>query len=273
MKRAEISKERGVRMGMDDCLVSIPWETRNLGLQSFEVVDGFIHNPDEATLKRALKKKTGEHGQIFVQARVSKDNSHAVPLLERSGFYFIETVLVPYTKLKTNIVFERFVANKSEFLPAQYSPNDWTVTVFDRDDTSLCQRIRDIAAESFVDDRFHCDPRCDKAIADRRFSYWVDDLLADNDVIFYVIAYHGKTAGFMTRKSNNLVLGGLSRQYVGKGIGKFFWLSVLEDILNDGFSHVHTLIAVNNIPVLNLYVKLGFKFKDPAATFHYWSTG
>ena len=260
-------------MDMNECLVFIPWETRNLNLQSFEITDSFIRNPNEATLEKALREKISEHGQIFIQVRVSKDDSRIIPLLEQKGFYFVETVLVPYTKLKTNTVLGRFVANKSEFLPAQYSLDGCKVAVINREDSSLCQRIRDIAVESFVDDRFHCDPRCDKTIANKRFSYWVDDLLADTNITFYVITCYDEPAGFMTRKTNELVLGGLSRQYVGKGIAKFLWLSVLKDMLDEGHSAVHTLIAVNNIPVLNLYVGLGFKFKDPAATFHYWSTG
>ena len=263
---------RRVRIDMDDCLVPIPWETRNLGLESFKVTDGFIHNPSEKTLESALKKKIKEHSRIFIQARISKDNYRIIPLLGRNNFYFVETVLVPYTTLETNLMLNHFIANKSEFLPKQYDVNGWEVAFFDKNDVSLCRSIKNIAAESFVDDRFHCDQQCDKAIADRRFSYWVDDLLADAGVIFHIITYHSEPVGFIASKSDDLILAGLSRKYVGKGIGTFFWLSILEDMLNKGYSRIHSMISTNNTPILNLYVKLGFRFKDPAATLHYWHT-
>lgn len=259
-------------MDVNECLVSIPWEMRNLGLQSFEVADGFMHKPNESVLRAALKKKVEEHGQIFVQARVSWDAGPAITALERNSFYFVETVLVPYTNLKTNKVLTHFIGNRDAFVPDEPDRYEWKVVGVDKTDAPVFQRIKDIAFESFVDDRFHRDWQCDKETANRRFSYWVDDLLADDEVTFYVITHHGRSEGFMTRKCDNLILGGLSRQSVGKGIGKFFWLSVLEDMFNKGFSDVHTLISVNNIAVLNLYARLGFKFRDPAVTLHYWRT-
>lgn len=259
-------------MDVDRCLVSVPWETRNLNLQSFEVTDGFMRKPDESVLRAALKKKVEEHGQIFVQARISMNNGLAIPVLEQNGFYFIEAVLVPYANLETNKVLRRFLGNRDAFVPDQFGRYEWKVVGVDKKDTSVLQRIKDIALDSFVDDRFHRDWQCDKETASRRFSYWVDDLAADSEVTLFIITHHDVGEGFMARKAGNLILGGLSRQSVGKGIGKFFWLSVLEDMFNKGFSDVHTLISVNNIPVLNLYAGLGFKFRDPAVTFHYWRT-
>ena len=255
-------------MAMSKCLISIPWETRNIGLQSFEVTEDFIRDPYEETLKNALKKKIEEHGRIFVQARVGKDNSRAIPLLERSNFYFVETILVPYTTLKTNSVLNRFIANKSEFLPAQYNCNDLAVVPVNKEDNSLCLRIKEIATESFSDDRFHIDPQCSEETANARFSFWVDDLFADKQVIFHTINYLGKAQGFIARKSDNLILTCFSKEFIGKGLAKFFWLRVLEDMLNEGFSQTHTLISTNNTPALNLYTRLGFKFKNPAVPLH-----
>lgn len=266
-------EKRCVKMVMDKCLIRIPWETRNLGLQSFEVSEDFVQGPDEQTLKDVLKTKIEEHGRIFVQARVSKGNSHVIPLLERNNFNFIETILVPYTTLQTNPVLNRFIADKSEFLPKQYNCNDCRVVQINKDDISSCLRIKEIGTESFSDDRFHIDHQCSNEIADIRFSFWIEDMLADEQVIFHTVNYLGRAQGFMTRKSDNLILAGFSKEFIGKGLAKFLWLSVLEDVANEGFSQVHTLISTNNTPVLNLYTRLGFKFKDPAVTLHYWSNG
>lgn len=260
-------------MVINECLVSIPWETRNLGVASFEVTQQFIDNPDEENLKYAIKDKIEQHNRIFIQARVAKDSYTAVAILEKTGFYFVEAVLVPYTNMRENAVIERFISNKSEFIPEHYASSDWTVVRMNKKDTSLCLRIKEIATESFSDDRFHIDPQCSEEIASARFSFWVDDLLADEKVSFYTMDYLGQVQAFMACKSNNLVLGGLSKRCAGKGLGKFFWLSVLEDMCNQGLHQVQTLISVNNIPVLNLYVRLGFKFKNPAVTLHCWCPG
>ena len=257
-------------MVINECLVSIPWETRNLGVASFEVTQQFIDNPDEENLKYAIKDKIEQHNKIFIQARVAKDSYAATVTLEGNGFYFVEAVIEPYTNLKENFVLQSFISDKTKFTPTHYAKDDWTFAPMNKNDISLCLRVKQIAAESFSDDRFHIDPKCSEEIANARFSFWVDDLLADQNVSFYTMDYLGHPQAFMTRKSDYLVLGGLSKQCAGKGMGKFFWLSVLEDMLNEGLSQVQTLISVNNIPVLNLYVRLGFKFKHPAVTLHYW---
>ncbi|MHC5060956.1 MAG: GNAT family protein [Planctomycetota bacterium] len=259
-------------MDVDRCLVSIPWETRNLGLQSFHVSDIFVRQSDVSILQEAINKKIEEYGRIFVQARVSTNDSLAIATLEQNGFYFVEMVLVPYTNLKTNKVLKHFIDNRDAFVPDRSGREEWKMVVVDKADTPVIRRIKDIAVESFIDDRFHRDWQCDKETASRRFSYWVDDLAADNETAFIIITHNGKPKGFMVRTFDNLILAGLSRKSVGKGIGKFFWLSALEDMLNAGSSDIHTLISVSNIPVLNLYAGLGFKFKEPAVTLHYWQT-
>jgi hypothetical protein len=259
-------------MDVDRYLVSVPWETRNLNVQSFEVADVFTQKPHESILQEALNKRIKECGRIFAQARVSWKDGPAIAALGCSGFYPVETVLVPYANLKANKVLKNFIDNRNTFLPDGPGRDEWKVVGVDKTDKPVIRCIKDIAVDSFVDDRFHRDRQCNKETANRRFSYWVDDLAADREVAFLMITHDDKGEGFMAFKADNLILGGLSRRTVGKGVGKFFWLSVLEDMFNKGFPDVHTLISVNNIPVLNLYAGLGFKFKEPAVTFHYWHT-
>jgi len=257
-------------MAINECLVPIPWETRNLGVASFEVTQQFIDNPNEEKLKIEIKDKIEQHKSIFIQSRVAKEGYPVVAILERNDFYFVEAVLTPYTKIKENTVLEKFISDKSKFIPDCYTSSDWTVVQMNKEDGSLCLRIKEIATGSFSDDRFHVDSQCSEEIANSRFVFWVDDLLADEQVIFHTINYLGKAQGFMARKSNNLILAGFSKEFIGKGLAKFFWLRVLEDLQNKGFSQAYTLISTNNTPVLNLYTKLGFKFKNPAVTLHYW---
>jgi hypothetical protein len=45
----------------------------------------------------------------------------------------------------------------------------------------------------------------------------------------------------------------------------------MKDMLEQNKKVAATLISANNVSVLNLYARLGFRFKNPEATFHYWS--
>lgn len=253
------------------CLKSIPWETRNLGVQSFAVEEVFLANPEEETLKEDLLSAEAQYGRIFVQSRVGKDVFTALPVLQRAGFYFAETTLVPFSVFRKNDALNRFMAAKASFVPARYSLDDLKLTIMDRRDSAQYATVKAIAAESFSDDRIHLDANCPKDIADQRFCYWVDDLLADEAVVFYLLEHLGACTGFMACKGEDLILAGFAQRYIKSGLGDFLWLSVLEDMYKQGITQTHSCISANNTPVLNLYVRLGFKFKDPSVTLHYWT--
>ena len=74
----------------------------------------------------------------------------------------------------------------------------------------------------------------------------------------------------MASRGGDLLLAGFARKYAGGGLGEFFWLRVLQNLGADGVDRVSTLISINNLSVLNLYARMGFKFRDSRATFHLW---
>lgn len=253
------------------CLKNIPWETRNLGRPSFAVEEEKLSKLTDTFLASSLATIEKQFGKIFVQARVDKLNFSVLPIIQRNKFYFIETVLVPYIVFRKNPVFEKFCENKEEFIPSRMKSGQLSFVQLDKDNPIFVETVKSIAAESFSDDRFHLDPYCTEAMANQRFSYWVDDLLGNDSVIFDLLMNGDVCTGFMARKENNLILAGFAKKYIGSGLGDFLWLSSLYQIYSMGFANCHTLISSNNTAVLNLYGRLGFKFKDPAVTFHYWS--
>ncbi|MBT0663407.1 hypothetical protein KI809_03750 [Geobacter pelophilus] len=255
------------------CLREIPWETRNLGVKSFAITEDFITNPDQAILQDTITRNTLEFGSIFIQARIGQPDRGTVQLLEQAGFYFVETALVPYSIFKNNDVLSRFVVDMSGFYPDWYDLCDLHVFTINKSDSALRSEVMDIAGESFVADRFHLDFKCSKKIADRRYIYWVDDMLGDKTITFDVLQYIGKTVAFMARKESSILLAGVSTQYINSGLGSFFWLSVLKQMMNEGFTQVNSMISANNMPVLNMFARIGFKFKNPSVTLHYWSPG
>lgn len=252
-------------------LSPIPYETRNLGMPSFSLNETFLENPNENLLKFSISEKTNKFNSLFIQARLAKENLNIAPVLQNCGFYFVESTLIPQSNLSKNVVLSKFIKNKNDFVPAKYRLDELNTYSLDRNDMIASSNIQEIAEESFLDDRFHIDPNCPDSIANKRFSYWISDLYSDENVIFYFLEHRNDKVGFMCHKTNDLILAGFNKKYRNSGLGEFLWLSGLEIMLNKGISQAKTLISVNNTSVLNLYSRLGFKFKHPSVTFHYWS--
>jgi hypothetical protein len=254
-----------------DCLIAVPWETRNIGRQCFSVTDDFKNNPDESILRNEISRKTNEFGKIFVQVRVYKNELGLIPILTNNSFSIIETCLVATTNFNSNPVFKNFIINKRGFVPSKIDSTGLNMLKPEKVDSILSRELREIARNAFSDDRFHLDPMCSKETADRRFENWLGDLIDDASVNFCVAQYHGHTIGFTVYRNEDIVLGCFEKQYQQKGLGAFFILSTLE-IMRDynKIYHMQTVISVNNISILNLYVRMGFKFRKPFYTFHYW---
>lgn len=257
-------------MGASDCLDALPWETRNLGLESFAVSPAFLASPDRDGLMRALAAAQDAHGSCFVQARFPVDTTVAATLAQ-CGFYFVETVLSPHVSLSKYALLDRFVADPGGVLPGRCAVSDLEVADVAEGDPALLAAVRAIAGESFVDDRFHVDHHCDHATANRRYQLWVDDLLRDDGVRCHVLRLRSQPVAFLASRRGDLLLAGFAPRYAGAGLGEYFWLRVLQDLRRGGTNVVRTVISASNVPALNLYVRLQFKFAAPRATFHRWT--
>lgn len=252
------------------CLTPLPWETRNLGMPSYAISDSFFESFDEIMLADEIERLFHQNGPIFIQARLHKAQLPFAISLQRVGFIYAESTLVPTTILKKNRSLEKFKENPSAFIPGLYDEQQIGFNKVERSDETALQSIRSIAREAFVDDRFHLDPKCPPQMADERFVHWVNDLAADESVIFYILSLKNVPLAFMTRKKENLILAGFGKEYRLSGLGDYLWLSVLLDMLKEDLYKVHTLFSVYNTGVMNLYTRLGFNFTDPCVTFHLW---
>jgi len=251
-------------------LKTLSWETRNLGVSAFALSDEFFVEPDFDLLTQCLSELQASHRSIFVQARLPT-NSRISRIIESANFYFIETTLSPYSNLRKNVALSTFSANPGLFLPARYSLNDMHLTADVQQYPILLAAIKGIAVEAFSDDRFHRDHNCDPTTASRRYLFWVEDLLNDTAVRFHVLSHKERPVSFMASREGNLLLAGFAAKFAGSGMGEYFWLSVMQSLMSQQIDRVETLISANNTRVLNLYAKIGFKFRFPQSTFHYWS--
>jgi hypothetical protein len=251
---------------------AVPWESRNLGMPSFSVDDTKLADLDEGRFSADLDALRRAHPRFFMQARIRKEHFKHAPFFQRMGFYFVESTLAPFAVFRENACLAEFDRSPASFVPGIF---DLASLRFHREslsDPAVRSFVDGIARESFSEDRFHHDPRCSPAVADGRFVHWIGDLAADREVVVYLLDHDGVPVGFMARKNEYLILTGFAKTYVSSGLSGFFWLSTLKDMAREGLAKAHTLISVHNTPVLNMYSRIGFKFREPCATFHLWRT-
>jgi hypothetical protein len=257
-------------VGLENPFIETPWETRNLGIPSFAIDEKFYAQPRLAVLKSGLDDLACQHNRFFVYTRIPKQQLVVTPILSECGFYLVECAFTPFLRLSTSPVLARFEKSPAAFLPERYPADDVAYVQLERGPDFPAQTLCAMAAESFSDDRFHVDHACPKETADQRFSFWMQDLIADPGVVFDGLRLKGELIGFIARKKNFLSLTGFAKRYVNAGLGEFFWLSTCQVLQKANHLTVETLISANNLPTVNLYTRLGFKFKDTQYSFHYW---
>jgi len=247
-----------------------PWETRNLGVPSYALADAFRDSPDFAALEREMHGLAARQGRLFVAARLPKERLALIPRLQQIGFYLVECTLVPTMALHKNPVLLEFERDSAPFVPGRYRRGDLEFTTLSATTPEWARILTALARSAFSGDRFHVDHRCPTEIADRRFAYWMDDLMADPGVKFDVLQLKGKPIAFFARKGNHQIVSGFSPDRAASGLGEFFWLSTCAAVKAEGHAFVHSLISCNNLPSVNLCARCGYRFKETGYTFHFW---
>ena len=192
----------------------------------------------------------------LMSCRLSHDQLYESMFLEEKGFRFIETVLHP----KLDNLLRLNVSNQGlDIIPA----NEADIPV-----------LKIIAETAFRNERFHVDPRLDPRLGDLRYVRWVVNTLhhprqrlikiLENEIIvaFFIIECmdDGHVYWHLTA---------VSPEHQGKGYGRRTWLAMLRHHKENGYVAVSTTISARNIPVLNLYSSLNFRFLPPEMTFHW----
>lgn len=252
------------------CLRETPWETRNLGRAAFAVTDAFWKTPDFAALGAELAALRESRGPLFAFARFGREHLSLVPDVQALGFYVVECTVNPVMMLHKNPVLADFEAHPEPFIPRRYARDELALRTLAAVTPEWARVLEAMAKESFSDDRFHRDHRCPPGIADRRFGYWMGDLLRDASITFEVLSLKGVPVSFVAHRQNYMIIAGFDARHVHSGLGEYFWLATCSAARRAGHNLVHTLVSANNLPSLNLCARCGFRFKDTAYSFHLW---
>lgn len=209
------------------------WDTENFGFDCFELREA----SSEAL---AATNQTPGHYSIKVDPLSSKELLHA------HGFYYCDTLMETYCDR------EGFVSH----------PHSDVALSQDYD----FEELVDIVRGAFVHGRFHRDFRIDPKQADARYAHWLKSLHEQHAA--FALLWQGKVIGFFAYSANRIALHAIHKDYRGKGLAKFFWSAACQELFRQGHAKLVSVISAANIPVLNLYISLGFRFRDPVDVYH-----
>jgi ribosomal protein S18 acetylase RimI-like enzyme len=198
--------------------------------------------------------------QAMISSRLDSNKKAEIDLLQEVGFRFVELSLHPeLTGLQTQVV-------PSENLE---------IVTGSRINLNYLTKI---AESSFLISRFHRDPLVPAGFANQRFVNWVKEAAkSDRKTILQIQDPEGAILGFfVTRRDDSThsywELTALDSKYQGKSLGRAAWNTVLKHEHQLGVDTVRTTISAENLQVVGMYPRLGFKFSGSSVVLHYSSS-
>lgn len=211
----------------------IPWDTAALGINCYE-----LSHVNNAFLSNELKK--GGHFTVKIHPLANKE------ILLNNGFYYVDTLLTPSCSI-TNFK----------------SHHQSNIDLIENINLATVKRI---AAGSFSYGRFHRDHKIPYEKAELRYENWIKSLHDENQILG--ISVMGEVGGFIAYNDNTLVLHAICENIRGRGLSKYMWTKVCEFLFRNGRTELHSSISATNLPILNLYTRLGFKITNAVDVYH-----
>jgi ribosomal protein S18 acetylase RimI-like enzyme len=249
------------------CVLRAPaWDRGHFGFGIGRLEHLFAADPEAASA--AVEWACAELTEIGVRmcaARVTVEDLVVIGALQRAGFTFQEQMVLPWRRLDT---WEHRGFGASRLTEPDDVPE-------------MCR----IARAAFRTDHFHTDPRFEGAAADGVYERWIRSWheTPPYGARSRVLLVEGRVAGFFMYRveepspalnnvrTADLVLGSVDPQHAGKGLGWLLYCDTVDD-LKPRADLVHVLVVTRNAAVVNLYMKLGFRFSAGGqVTLHRWS--
>ena len=237
-------------------IVLVPWDSEVFGYPVAQIERFDLGRATTAAaLFDDLETWCADQGVRLISCRLDHERLAESAALEEHGFRFIETVLVPRLGPLKDL-----------------DPPRRTIDVEEASAADL-DAIEAIASTVFTTGRFLLDRRLDPELSHRRYANWVRTSFADarhtvlkaevaGDLVGFFIVEHRSDGGVYWH------LTAMAPRWQGQGLGLSVWRTMLLRHRAEGATSVETTISGHNLPVLNLYARLGFSFASSQMTFH-----
>lgn len=244
-------------LGLSASFVS--WDTESFGVPVAQI--GHIEVRDTRQAEgdvHALSDWLLRHGIRLASCRLDHARLRESFLLETVGFRFVEMVY----------------AMQKDIGPDQAAVPDLSGLRWEAAAAEDLPELRRIAAASFVTGRWNVDWRVGEELAGRRYADWVGRSLGDPRHEVLKAMLDDKLAGFfiVEEKPERSVywhLTAVAPEFHGRGLGWAMWQSMLRRHAVAGLAYASTTISARNVPVVNLYAKLGWRYMTCQMTLHW----
>jgi hypothetical protein len=222
--------------------------TFDFGVYQF---DGF--DPSRAT----TPDPSGKGEARLLVARLPSGDTATINSFQRSGFQVREVSLHPNLEISDShlgyTVDERL-----------------RVTEVGREDLPEIVRI---AGATFSISRFYREPEVSDALAGRRYENWVkSSFLNPSHRVLKGTNEENEIIGFFIIKIDSGVatwlLTAMSDKFISTGLTKKLWSLMIKESYRLGSRSITTTISSDNVKVVGLYPKLGFRFTETSWVLH-----
>jgi len=213
----------------------IPWDSEIFGMPCYEILEYSAENFN------SIRNKKG-HYTIRVHPLDSKS------LLHQYGFYFCDTLI-------------KVACHQNEFNMNILKGFDLNIQI-----ASKKSELKDFCKKIFVYDRFHRDFNLVTDSADDRFQVWLEKIFDEGSI--YLLKNGNEVSGFVGVKDNKLLLHAIFDKFQGKGLSKYYWSKVCENLFTMGHKEIYSSISSSNLAVINLYTSIGFRFMEAHDIYH-----
>ena len=229
-------------------IVDAFWEKRNLGV---DAVSFHIKKEDAAeNVFNIIDKCQKEYQTVIVEPT----KSDIFLELQNRGFKFIECSLLMSTtsdKICIPASIKRF-QNYMNYRPASI------------DETNMIRKIIE-NGEIFKTDKIALDPFFGVKKSGIRYSFWIEDLLANGNTMF-VITFKDEIIGFelagLSRDVKVGYLGGMLPCQTGKMLGAAIYLPGTTYWKERGAKKFEAMVSSNNPSIIRVYKSYGFNVID-----------
>lgn len=244
-------------LSLSACLV--PWDSESFGIPVAQVGRIEVRGPQRAEADAdALHEWLAHHDVQLASCRLDHGRLHESFFLEAIGFRFVEMV---YSMRKAVAPGWSGIPDHPDLRWQAALPED-------------LPELRRIATAAFVTGRWNVDWRVGESLAGRRYADWVGRSLLDASHQVMKAVVGDRIAGFFIveikpDRSAYWHLTAVAPEFHGRGIGRAMWESMIRRHAEAGLSLVGTTISTRNIPVVNLYAKLDWRFEACQMTLHW----
>jgi hypothetical protein len=236
----------------------LPWDTEIFGfpVAAWQPGDPAAIAADPEAFRKGFRGWASTHGIELVACTVVADDRAWQAILPEVGFAFVEQTV------RIRLRLQAFDAPPPATPVRLATPEDGP-------------SLEEIAGNAFRHGRYHADPRFPRELADHRYQYWVRSTFRSTDPRdrVYVLGRPGTVKGFFQLQLNEdraeTGIMAVSKALQGSPAGPELVIGTQLALKSEGVRWITSKVSAANVALLNLVTSLGYRLRQPEATYHW----